>query len=93
MEIAELRPLSLGELLDRAFTLYRANFWVFAGIMAFPAALRVPVTFFLLRFNSTLFANPASPVAPSPQALFGFAGLYFAFRLFPWSYIRWLRPR
>jgi hypothetical protein len=81
LEIAELRPLSLGELLDRAFTIYRGNFWVFAGIMAIPAALGIPITFFVLRFDTTMFANPAAPVAPSPQAVLGFAGLYFAFAI------------
>jgi hypothetical protein len=79
LEIAELRPLSLGELLDRAFTIYRGNFWVLAGIMAIPAALGIPITFFVLRFDTTMFANPAAPAAPSPQAVLGFAGLYFAF--------------
>jgi hypothetical protein len=32
----DLRPLSLGELLDRTFFLYRKNFMLFAGIMALP---------------------------------------------------------
>ena len=32
----ELRPLSLGELLDRSFFLYRENFILFAGISAVP---------------------------------------------------------
>jgi hypothetical protein len=32
----ELRPLSLGELLDRCFFLYRKNFVLFAGIIALP---------------------------------------------------------
>ena len=32
----DLRPLSLGELLDRSFFLYRKNFILFAGIMALP---------------------------------------------------------
>ena len=32
----DLRPLSLGELLDRTFFLYRKNFVLFAGIMALP---------------------------------------------------------
>src|SRR5215470_16071492 len=32
----ELRPLSLGELLDRTFFLYRKHFLVFVGIVAFP---------------------------------------------------------
>jgi Membrane domain of glycerophosphoryl diester phosphodiesterase len=79
LEIAELRPLSLGELLDRAFTIYRGNFLTFAGIMAIPAALGIPITFFVLRFDTTMFANPAAPVAPSPQAVLGFLALYFVF--------------
>jgi uncharacterized membrane protein len=33
---SELRPLSLGELLDRVFFLYRKNFLLFAGIIALP---------------------------------------------------------
>jgi hypothetical protein len=32
----DLRPLSLGELLDRCFFLYRKNFVLFAGIMVLP---------------------------------------------------------
>ena len=43
METAELRPLSLGELLDRTFSLYRNHFWVFVGIMAIPASFGIPV--------------------------------------------------
>jgi Membrane domain of glycerophosphoryl diester phosphodiesterase len=34
--VSELRPLSLGELLDRTFFLYRKHFLVFLGIIAFP---------------------------------------------------------
>ncbi len=30
----ELRPLSIGELLDRTFSLYRRHFWTFFGIVA-----------------------------------------------------------
>jgi len=33
---ADLRPLSLGELLDRTFFLYRKNFLLFVGIVALP---------------------------------------------------------
>jgi Membrane domain of glycerophosphoryl diester phosphodiesterase len=33
---SDLRPLSLGELLDRSFFLYRKNFLLFAGIIALP---------------------------------------------------------
>jgi hypothetical protein len=34
--LSDLRPLSLGELLDRSFFLYRKNFMLFVGIIALP---------------------------------------------------------
>ncbi len=34
---ADLRPLSLGEILDRTFQIYRSKFLLFAGIAAIPA--------------------------------------------------------
>ena len=37
----ELRPLSLGELLDRTFSLYRSRFWLFAGISSVAAAVEL----------------------------------------------------
>ncbi|PYV00698.1 MAG: hypothetical protein DMG26_14940 [Acidobacteria bacterium] len=36
MPVTEIRPLSLGELLDRTFNYYRSHFRVFVGIMAIP---------------------------------------------------------
>jgi hypothetical protein len=39
METSDLRPMSLGEVLDRTFTLYRNHFWLFAGIMSLPLLL------------------------------------------------------
>lgn len=36
MPDVNLHPMTLGELLDRTFTLYKKHFWLFAGIMAFP---------------------------------------------------------
>lgn len=37
----ELRPLSLGEILDRTFSLYRSRFWLFAGIASMAAAVEL----------------------------------------------------
>ena len=39
----ELRPLSLGEVLDRIFALYRSRFWLFASIAAVSASVQVVV--------------------------------------------------
>jgi hypothetical protein len=36
---SDLRPMTLGEVLDRTFTLYKNNFWLFAGIMSLPLLL------------------------------------------------------
>jgi hypothetical protein len=78
VETAELRPLSLGELLDRAFTLYRGNFWLFVGIMAVPAAFGIPVTYMAFQFDANILANPmAGP--PAPGVIGAFLGGYFIF--------------
>ena len=38
-----LRPLSLGEILDRSFAVYRANFWLFVGIGSLSAVVQLLV--------------------------------------------------
>jgi hypothetical protein len=67
MDATELRPLSLGELLDRTFRLYRRHFWLFVGIMAIPSAFSIPFTVVLLSFQSSTFAGGQ----PSPTAIGG----------------------
>ena len=54
----DLRPLSLGEILDRTFSIYRAHFLLFMGIAAVPQA-------FILVFNlgeTLLITLPTNPV-------------------------------
>ena len=63
----ELRPLSLGELLDRAFLLYRRNFGLFAGIMLIPAIVGLPMQFVVLRSNGQPF--PWRQPAPGSHAV------------------------
>ena len=36
VQAAELKPMTLSELLDRTFTLYRNRFWLFCGLMVGP---------------------------------------------------------
>ena len=50
----DLRPLSIGELFDRAFVLYRRHFWLFAGITAVPGVFALVLTL----INTTI-QNPA----------------------------------
>ena len=68
MTALDLRPLSLGELLDRTFFLYRRHFLLFTGIAAIPYSL-----FFVVNLTTTLvsrisasgsrFPGQSSPVA------------------------------
>ncbi|MGH9408541.1 MAG: hypothetical protein ACRD1V_03725 [Vicinamibacterales bacterium] len=80
----DLRPLTLAELLDRAFALYRTHVWVFAGIMALPAILAVIMSVILQ--TPAMMYPVGSRLAPA-EALRTFAiiasgsilvlGLYF----------------
>jgi hypothetical protein len=68
----ELLPLSLGELLDRTFTLYRRNFALFAGIMLLPICVNIPVQFAMLRIQGAPFRF-GQPSAPPRAMLYIFA--------------------
>lgn len=48
MANVDLRPMTLGEVLDRTFTLYREHFPLFAGITALPYLLTLFFKFGLL---------------------------------------------
>lgn len=61
----DLRPLSLGELLDRSFTLYRRHFWLFVGIMALPSLLAL--AFGVL--SSALNPTPAPGSSPDDMTV------------------------
>lgn len=77
----DLRPLSLGEILDRTFTLYRRNFVLFLGINALPhlliLAMNIAAT--LLGSAPTAAGYPASTSvqarASTGLMAFGFIGL------------------
>jgi hypothetical protein len=53
-----LRPLSLGEILDRSFAVYRANFWLFVGIGSLSAIVQLIVNVTQLLLFHGLFPNP-----------------------------------
>jgi Membrane domain of glycerophosphoryl diester phosphodiesterase len=58
MADVELRPMSLGEVLDRTFNLYKNHFWLFAGITALP--------FFLVLLGEVAFAAMGTIKLPTP---------------------------
>lgn len=79
MAALDLRPLSLGELLDRTFFLYRRNFLLFFGIAA------VPYVVILLVFlvpGLFLYLIPARAVMPGPARTASFViGTILAFAI------------
>jgi hypothetical protein len=58
----DLRPLSLGEILDRTFSIYRRNFLLFLGITALPQLLVLAINLLPLLFApvSRTTAQPAA---------------------------------
>lgn len=62
----ELRPLRTGELLDRAFRLYRQHFLTFVGIVAL---FLVPLTLLQTAFQSATAAASLNNVLNSPEDL------------------------
>lgn len=59
----ELRPLSLGELLDRTFSLYRRNFVLFASIVALPHLVLLAVQLVGVGLGSAkLLVGPAANI-------------------------------
>jgi Membrane domain of glycerophosphoryl diester phosphodiesterase len=60
----DLRPLTLGELLDRSFSLYRHHFWLFVGIMALPSVIALAFGLLVALFNP----QPGSPESVTADA-------------------------
>ena len=73
MATLDLRPLSLGEILDRTFALYRSHFALFLGITAIPQllvlALRLAQLFLVPAPQGNSRAMPGSTAAPAVSAL------------------------
>jgi len=84
----DLRPLTLGELLDRAFHLYRRHLLLFVGIMAVPSVLALAMNL-LVEFMQRAAVRPveatSADVPPVPDigvvlAMFGgFIVLFMAY--------------
>lgn len=62
----ELRPLSLGEVLDRTFALYRSRFWLFAGITAVSASVQVVVQAISLATSHKMLRQLATTPRSTP---------------------------
>ncbi len=79
---AELRPLGLGELIDRTFTLYRNHFWLFCGVMVVPECIRVLVSVLwslspqARRFQNVGMNPGSDPIAVLSAAMSNFSAIF-----------------
>lgn len=62
MSEVDLRPMTLGEVLDRTFKLYKNNFLLFAGITAWPFLVLLVINIGIA--GSGLGARPAAGTMP-----------------------------
>jgi glycerophosphoryl diester phosphodiesterase family protein len=73
----DLRPLTLGELLDRSFRLYRRHFWLFVGLMAVPSVLVLILNLAMLAAPEFVDVNAApDDLAMIAQILMGAAVIF-----------------
>jgi len=71
MTATELRPMNLGELLDRTFTLYRSHFVLFVGIMALPQLFAIAANLFTQGIMGPQALMPIGGNAQSSPAAIG----------------------
>ena len=66
----DLRPMSVGELLDLTFSLYRKRFLLFVGIMAIPQlfALAASLAAQAMQITPAASADPNNPGGVFPAA-------------------------
>jgi Membrane domain of glycerophosphoryl diester phosphodiesterase len=75
MADADIRPMSLGEVLDRTFHLYKNHFWLFAGITALPFSLLLIAQVAVAAMSSIAAKAPLAHTPPfSPGAVGGMVG-------------------
>ena len=65
----DLRPLTLGELLDRSFGLYRRHFWLFVGLMAIPTVFTMLIGVSAQILPEVVKAQIAGNADPNPATM------------------------
>ena len=60
MQAAEMRPMTLGEILDRTFSLYRNHFVLFIGIAALPNLVVLLMNLIVQGINAALVSTTSS---------------------------------
>src|SRR5580704_2002490 len=71
MADADIRPMSLGEVLDRTFQLYKNHFWLFAGITALPFSLLLIAQIAVAAMSSVPARAPVAHTASFSPGLVG----------------------
>jgi hypothetical protein len=76
----ELRPLTTGEVLDRTFFLYRANFWLYVGLASIASGVNILASIGRLTYLHFRAIPVTSPNAVLVGSVFSIVGLilYFA---------------
>jgi len=69
MAVADLRPMNLGELLDRTFGLYRSHFVLFVGIMALPQLFAVAINLFVQGLTGPQLMFPSADASAAQPAI------------------------
>jgi len=75
----DLRPLTLGELFDRAFMLYRRHFWLFVGVTAVPGVFALMLTLAQQVLQSLSLAQPSVGAQDPAAALQNVALMLWVF--------------
>ncbi len=75
----DLRPLSLGELFDRAFVLYRRHFWLFVGITAIPGVFALLGTLAQLGLQQTVISGGGAQAANADPPVENFLLIFWLF--------------
>jgi MFS family permease len=70
VQAAELKPISLSELLDRTFKLYRNRFWLFCGLMVGPEVVRLTCSLIVIVAFPIGDLEVAAPDPENPFAAF-----------------------
>lgn len=73
MAEVDLRPMSLGEVLDRTFSLYKRNFWLFAGIVSLPYLLLLVINVVIAQMGGGNGSTAREGSMPSVSLLAGMA--------------------
>ena len=101
VQAVELKPMSLSELLDRTFTLYRNRFFLFCGIMVIPEIAIMTCSLIVIIGFPIGIIPPLAPESAGPArgdishvAAENFAGIIVALaQTFLSGDSRWARSR